>query len=58
MKYKSPTDCANNQRGYLSHAIAHMGFDNSIVSLSRVKGKAHYDLSQLQHPLQEIREGS
>ena len=52
-KSKSPNRSANSHQGYLSHAIARMSLDNSIVSQSRTKGKAHNDVPQLQYPMQE-----
>ena len=53
-KQKAPPVATNNRQGYQTHAIAHMGLDNFIVSLSRTKGKAHNDMSQLQNRMQEV----
>ena len=47
MKSKSPADCADNRQGHQTHAIARMSQNNSIVSQSPEKGKAHGGLSQL-----------
>jgi hypothetical protein len=49
-----PGGSCSYQQG-ITHAIAHMSPNNSIVSQAREKGKAHRGMSQLSVSLQEIR---
>lgn len=52
----TPPVAGNCWQGFQTHAIAYVSLLKIIVSQLREKGKAHNDVPQLQHHLQEIRE--
>jgi hypothetical protein len=58
MKQKAPLVAANNKQGHQTQAIAHVGLDTFIVSLSPEKDKALHDVSQLRSSMQEVRQES
>jgi len=53
---KNPAGCYQHPAGPNPKRLLALSPENSSVSQSPEKGKAHNDLSQLQYPLQEIRQ--